>query len=80
MTKEVSEDVSEIEIEMVGSEEAYEWINDKLRVLKGSDLNHLGTLAVMLEDLTGFVNKSKFTQKQFLKYIREQEEECETLH
>ena len=76
MTKEVSE----IEIEMVGSEEAYEWINEKLRILKGSDLNHLGTLAVMLEDLTVFVNKSKFTQKQFLKYIREQEEECETLH
>jgi hypothetical protein len=50
----------EIYIEMVSSEEAYQWINDMIQTLEGHDRDVIGTIALMLEDLTE-VRKTRMT-------------------
>ena len=61
----------EIYIQMVSSDEAYEWINDMVQTLEGHDRDVIGTIALMLEDLTEFVNKNDFMKKRFMQFIED---------
>ena len=70
----------EIYIEMVSSEEAYEWINDMIQTLEGHDRDVIGTIGLMLEDLTEFVNKNEFTKKHFMQFIEDKHHIEELLH
>ena len=70
----------EIYIEMVSSDEAYDWLNDMLLTLEGHDRDVIGTIALMLEDLTEFVNKNEFTKKHFMQFIEDKHHIEELLH
>ena len=70
----------EIYIEMVSSDEAYEWINDMVQTLEGHDRDVIGTIALMLEDLTEFVNKSELMKKHFMRIIEDKHDIEELLH
>jgi len=70
----------EIYIEMVTSDEAYEWLNDMVQTLEGHDRDVIGTIALMLEDLTEFVNKNEFMKKHFMQFIEDKHHSEELLH
>ena len=70
----------EIYIQMVSSDEAYEWINDMVQTLEGHDRDVIGTIALMLEDLTEFVNKNDFMKKRFMQFIEDKHEGEELIH
>jgi len=70
----------EIYIEMVSSDEAYEWLNDMVQTLEGHDRDVIGTIALMLEDLTEFVNKNEFMKKHFMQFIEDKHDSEELLH
>ena len=70
----------EIYIQMVSSDEAYEWINDMVQTLEGHDRDVIGTIALMLEDLTEFVNKNDFMKKHFMQIIENKHEGEELIH
>lgn len=68
-------------IEMVSSEEVYNWLNDKLLEFEGDDLNIVGTIGVMLEDLTEFINSNQLIYDRFVKFVdTKHNEEEEVFH
>ena len=71
---------NEVYIQMVSSDEAYDWLNDMVQTLEGHDRDVIGTIAVMLEDLTEFVNKNEFTKKHFMQFIEDKHHIEELLH
>ena len=51
-----------------------------LQTLEGHDRDVIGTIALMLEDLTEFVNKNEFTKKHFIQFIEDKHDSEELLH
>jgi uncharacterized membrane protein required for colicin V production len=51
-----------------------------LHTLEGHDVNVIGTIMFMLEDLTEFITQNELMKKQFLKFLDEKNKGEELLH
>lgn len=71
---------NEIHVQLVTPEEADEWLSDMLHTLEGHDVNVIGTIMFMLEDLTEFITQNELMKKQFLKFLNEKNKGEESLH
>ena len=70
----------EIHVWMVSPAEADEWLNDMLHALEGHDVNVIGTILFMLEDLTEFITQNELMQKQFAKFVDNKHNGEEAVH
>jgi hypothetical protein len=71
---------NEIHVQLVTPEEADEWLSDMLHTLEGHDVNVIGTIMFMLEDLTEFITQNELRRRQFIQFVEEQHGSQEAVH
>ena len=71
---------NEIHVQLVTPEEADEWLSDMLHTLEGHDVNVIGTIMFMLEDLTEFITQNELRRRQFIQFVAEQHGSQEAVH
>lgn len=69
-----------IHIYPVSMNDVNDWLTDAIYTAEGHDQNVIGTIGIMLEDLSGFIHSDPKLKKKFHEYLEIAERQDEELH
>jgi len=69
-----------IKIYPVSVDEIKDWLEASIMKLDGHELNVIGTIAIMLDDFSGFIRHDPINQQKFLEYVEMAEIQDEEIH
>lgn len=69
-----------IKIYPVSVDEINDWLEAAIMEFDGHELNVVGTIAIMLDDFSGFIQHDPKNQKRFLEYVEMVEKQDEAIH